>query len=248
MTDQQNDAYYDKAFSLLYQKSRQEEPSQALDRAVLQQASAQLKKQQSPWLRHIATAAIMILGVSVTLQLVTIEEATKQRDNEAFTSEPSILSEDAITHVTADVPAEPSAKRRLIIEQPKEVSEAIPTLNSAPVLEQDRHLDRLERYDTVAPVVLPKLEKPVPQQRIKNKAQKEAKQEQKAEFQEANKIVIQKKTRSISVLPPAQWLEKIKTLYRQNKISDAQKELKHFKQVWPDYPLDALKNIADRVD
>ncbi len=275
MTDQQNDAYYDKAFSLLYQKSRQEEPSQALDRAVLQQASAQLKKQQSPWLRHIATAAIMILGVSVTLQLVTIEEATKQRDNEAFISEPSILSEDAMTRVTADapvkVPTEPSNKRLLTIDQPKEVSEAISTVNSAPVLEQDRHLDRLGQYDTVAPVVLPKLENPAPQQRIKNKARKEAKRERKLEFQAANKAAVQKKsssiktldkailsaspqlsdkklsvgkTRSISLLPPAQWLEKIKILYRQNKISDAQEELKHFKQIWPDYPLDVLKNSA----
>jgi hypothetical protein len=267
MMDQQSDAYDDEALSLLYQKSRREEPSPALDRVVLRQASAQFKKHKSPWLRHIATAAILILGVSVTLQLVTIEETTKQLEDEAFYSEPTTLSVDAITRVTAESPN----KRLLKIEQPKEMPASISTADSAPVWEQDRRLDSLEQYEVVSPVVLPMLENSVPQQGIKNKIRKEAKREQKVEFQSSNKVAGQKKsisirasdkailsaspqlpdkqlsvgrTRSISLLPPAQWLEKIKALYQQGKISDAQEELKHFKQIWPDYPLDVLKNSA----
>ena len=63
-TDQQPD---ESALSALYQRSRREQPSAALDQAVMQEARRALSRRRLRWWLPLSTAAVILLGVSLTL-------------------------------------------------------------------------------------------------------------------------------------------------------------------------------------
>lgn len=57
----------DPSLSALYRATRQEEPGDSLDRAVLEEARRAMSRKRRRWLLPLSTAAVILLGVSLTL-------------------------------------------------------------------------------------------------------------------------------------------------------------------------------------
>jgi hypothetical protein len=112
--DQQQDRIEDQALSELYQATRREMPSSQLDREILDQAERVARSRRRRWLLPLSTAAVILLGTSLTLTLV---------EPPVTTSLPE-LEEDAVMDESEEIrqmtPAAPLRKRQVISPEASE--------------------------------------------------------------------------------------------------------------------------------
>ncbi|MCU7810162.1 MAG: hypothetical protein KZQ77_02855 [Candidatus Thiodiazotropha sp. (ex Notomyrtea botanica)] len=80
--DQQRNSTNDLQLSELYRASRNEQPADELDKAILAQAHAQARSRRRRWMVPLSTAAVILLGTTLTLTLVQPPVSTQLPDEE----------------------------------------------------------------------------------------------------------------------------------------------------------------------
>lgn len=94
---QSSESSEDLAISRLYRATRREQPSAGLDAGILSEAQSRTRRQRNRWLFSISTAAVVLLGITLTLQLLeqaprlpkTIEDIESDRSTESRSVAPS---------------------------------------------------------------------------------------------------------------------------------------------------------------
>ncbi len=109
--DQQREKVEDRALSALYQATRHEMPSSELDREILQAAERVARSRRRRWLLPLSTAAVILLGTSLTLTLVQppVTTPVPEFDVDALSDKPEEIRKMA--------PAAPMRKRQAVIPQ-----------------------------------------------------------------------------------------------------------------------------------
>jgi hypothetical protein len=135
MTDHEH-----KALAALYSRTRDEQPSQLLDRRILNAAQRQAGRRQRRWIVGLSTAAVLVLSLSVVLQ-------TLWQPNEVA---PELIVQDEPKAPPA--PAESPRRDR----PPKPAAQSAPPLKSSNILEESerrsrksmaREMDSIARFD-----------------------------------------------------------------------------------------------------
>jgi hypothetical protein len=89
----------DQALSELYRASRTEQPSPAIEAAIRQAAHRQAGRRKRRWLTPLSSAAVILLGLSVTLKVgfwpPVDEQTTKEESKQAINKESAPRLEEA---------------------------------------------------------------------------------------------------------------------------------------------------------
>ncbi|MCU7797918.1 MAG: hypothetical protein KZQ75_12375 [Candidatus Thiodiazotropha sp. (ex Myrtea spinifera)] len=110
--DQQRNSTDDLQLSELYRASRNEQPADELDKAVLAQAHAQAKSRRRSWMLPLSTAAVILLGTSLTLTLVQPPVTTQLPDEK--TDVMSDTLEEMSPKASSPPAAAPAMKRQAV--------------------------------------------------------------------------------------------------------------------------------------
>ncbi|MCU7808319.1 MAG: hypothetical protein KZQ73_10690 [Candidatus Thiodiazotropha sp. (ex Semelilucina semeliformis)] len=120
--DQQRNPTDDRQLSELYRASRNEQPAAELDAAILAQAHAQARSRRRRWMLPLSTAAVILLGTSLTLTLVQPPVSTQLPDEKT-----DVMSE-ALEEMTPKASSPPAAA-------PAMKRQAVAPAGEPPVLE-----------------------------------------------------------------------------------------------------------------
>lgn len=109
--DRQREMIGDRALSELYRATRRESPSSHLDRKILEEAEGVARSRRRRWLLPLSTAAVILLGTSLSLTLVQPPVKTSVPE----------LEEDAVSDKSEEIrqmaPAAPMRKRQAVMPE-----------------------------------------------------------------------------------------------------------------------------------
>ena len=134
-----NDNQGDPQLSALYRRTRRPEPPPELDLAIRQAAHTQARHRRRRWLVPLSSAAAILLGATLTLQVIDLEKPLEQ--DIAPASLPVMEAADT------DAPAAPAESLRMQKSVPTaRFQSAAPSSAPmpAPTKEQEEHLDAVE--------------------------------------------------------------------------------------------------------
>lgn len=99
----------DSQLTTLYRASRKEQPSEALDQAILSEARKVASKRRNRWIVPLSSAALVLLGVGLSLPLIELPYKPSQQ-----LKTPTILKQDSYPEADiylkkAPVPAAPAS-------------------------------------------------------------------------------------------------------------------------------------------
>ncbi|MCU7851939.1 MAG: hypothetical protein KZQ80_06980 [Candidatus Thiodiazotropha sp. (ex Monitilora ramsayi)] len=139
--DQQRNPTDDRQLSELYRASRNEQPTAELDAAILAQAHAQARSRRRRWMLPLSTAAVILLGTSLTLTLVQPPVSTQLPD------EKTDVMSDALEEMTPKASSPPAAA-------PAMKRQAVAPAGESPVLELQSAMPSRAEMDTdvLAPI------------------------------------------------------------------------------------------------
>jgi hypothetical protein len=199
----------DTELNRLYRASRYEAPNEALDQAVLAEARKVTARYRKRWILPLSSAALILLGVGLSLPLIDLKEDIYQprlplpASVEQTDSRPkgeSVLSKPA-------PPQAPAAASDGF--KPRSMAEPVPQFEMAspPVMEYRAR----ERSQALGP--------------------------ERKRKQQASEAKLQSADSGISDLPPEQWLLEIEAMIEAGRDQAAKRALNGFIKVYPDYPL-----------
>jgi len=224
--------------SAIYAQSRAEEPSESVDKNILQAAQAAVSKNSAgsgpfsgSWLIPAALAAVLVLAVGITLTLEKpgVNEALQP---ERYSPTSPAAEADKAKKVTSGKPAslKESARTQSGAGDTREDADALLRSRPAPAAEpepastEDTENKPVQSPPAAATVLEAPQESPA---RMSAPAESTAGGQQKS----------QSGTVSSQPQTAERWLQSIQALVQENKTDEARAQLKDFRRVYPDYPL-----------
>jgi len=207
----------DPDITTLYRASRTEEPSQVLDKRILEQARLAARHNRRRWLVPLSSAAVVLLGLTLTLQLMEQEPGLSDIDD--------YLSEQA-----------PKSERveGATIEKNQKAASPVLQAPAPPEVKKDSLRSREmapAEYDA-APAASGIS---APERRMQDAAPAKILAEP-ASSQPADGMTAHEE--------PEAWLARISALYEQGETQAAIEEMAIFRQHYPDHPVpDTLKQL-----
>jgi hypothetical protein len=199
----------DTELNRLYRAGRHEAPNEALDQAVLAEARKVTARYRKRWILPLSSAALILLGVGLSLPLIDLKEDIYQprlplpasvEQTDSRPESESVLSKPA-------PPQAPAAASDGF--EPRSMAEPVPQFEMAspPVMEYRAR----ERSQALGP--------------------------ERKRKQQASEAKLQSADSGISDLPPEQWLLEIEAMIEAGRDPAAKRALNGFIKVYPDYPL-----------
>lgn len=219
MTEERHnrDSGQDPEITKLYRATRREEPSAELDTRILEQARITARHHRRRWLVPLSSAAVILLGLTLTLQLME-QEPTLPDIDDYLSEEPS--KTEAIEGATGE----------------KKQKAASPVLQAParPELEKDSLRSREmapAEYDAApaaSGISAPgSMMQDVPPAKLMSEPVSSQADETIRPYEE-----------------PEAWLARISALYEQGETRTAIEEMASFRQHYPDHPVpDTLKKL-----
>ena len=192
----------------LYQAGRDEQPSETLDRSVLTQARHAAARRRKRWVVPLSSAALLLLGVSLTLPLIEPPEPLYESE-----------------------PASPADyEKRLLQEPDRSLQKSAPSQAPAGLrLSPPPSREALEQRES-ATAEIDEAAAPAPALRARKRAQAES-------LGEASREDPQPLAQEDAGLTPQAWLERIEQLISADRQQAATESLAEFRTRYPDYPL-----------
>lgn len=205
----------DPEITKLYRAGRTEEPSTAVDKHILEQANLTARHNRRRWLVPLSSAAVVLLGLSLTLQLM-------EHEPEHF-------------DINDYLPNEAPAPEKEQLEKKQKAAQ--PALQApAPHMETEDSL----RSREMAPS-----EYNARPAASGSSAAEPMMEEASPARMEAEPVLSPPATDGAAAFePPEKWLARIMSLNEQGETQTATEELARFRQHYPEYPVpDTLKNL-----
>jgi hypothetical protein len=242
---------FDPAVSRLYQSNPKAAPSAALDEVILAQARESIEAidqrviapgaQKSTWQRWLvplSTAALLVMGISITVKIMNQPESnyqlsvpTSEQANESiYENEKSLKDEEVGQPDKASAPA----AVMMFDARPEPVTES----------------DSMQQEQPATPAREKKVASPMPSARSVERIEVQSEQLKRAMPTAAGVMNVAPETTdsdAIAEVPkesmqteqkwpnPEAWLNHIKQLLEKNQNDEAMAELEHFRQNYPDY-------------
>jgi hypothetical protein len=135
----QDRAQDDRSLSALYRRTRSEQPSAALDEAIRQQSRRRVGRIRRLWLVPLSTAAVLVLGISLTLKVVNFHDPRGPAPSAPSARVEAEAAAPLPTPVTVDetskaVTGRPSIRRSMTLDSrygPRQASESLNRGNPA---------------------------------------------------------------------------------------------------------------------
>jgi len=225
----------DPKLSRFYQKASQAEPPPALDAAILAAAQVATASQRPrrPWWRRLqaplALAASVVLAIVLTLSM----EHNPAPDGEI----PAIKSDRA----SAPAREQTAAARPNAVDAPSTGAPAAKEAHRSPAA-----ADQQKSAASPAEAALPASPTAIPGHPAASAAQgmptpaAEAGSAQRGGAAEPAAAAPEAKREAAAPLPPRKpeaWIEEIRDLRRQGRPVEAERSLREFRAIYPDYPL-----------
>jgi len=229
--------------SSLYEHSKREEPSAAIDNHILQSARKEVSGKKGvgtgpfsgSWQIPAALAAVLILAVGLT---TTMEKFSGTGKNQVERFAPSSdtlapVERAADQKKTAKPQPHIDTKTKRLPVQSGESPAASTVRNAAPASPATESMERSDGADLL---------KTIPAAEPKTTIEKETKPET-MDIKEQSGVA--GKPLQQEAQPTAErWLDSIRELVRQDKLEDARKQLSDFRRVYPEYVLpEDLKHL-----
>jgi len=206
----------------LYRASRSEEPSSALDERILGQARLAARHNRRRWLVPLSSAAVVLLGLTLTLQLMEHEPGLSDIDG--------YLTEEAPKSEAVEAPA-PEMKQlekkqksaRPVLQAPAQGMERKDSLRSREMAPAE-----YDAAPAASGTLIPEsiMEKTLPSRMM------------------AEPVASPAVDRAVPVEAPEEWLARIMSLNDEGETQNAIEEMARFRQHYPDHPVpDTLKPL-----
>jgi len=220
-----------KLISKIYSESNQEQPPEALDATILEEAHQVItveKKQflSTPWKAGLSMAAVIVLGLAVVLEVgvVNYDKGVFEKPVNRDVEEDQTM--DAAT-VADDVPSGLSESYVAPIEMKRHLKQrAMPSAAQQPFASEAKQ----QSFEMGAPL------------RNESAAEAETTKENRALQQGMAQDL--SSTTTIKIKRPERWISEIQKLLEQGKNQRAAQEIKKFKRYYPDVDLTAIGIIV----
>lgn len=229
MTDKHNnqgdEAVNEPDITALYRSTRSEEPSASLDGHILAEARLSARRRRNRWLLPLSSAAVVMLGLTLTLKLLDQEPTLPSVDDFAVDEAAEVKS----------IPQRSMAEKKQKALTPGKVEMGV----SSTMEEQDAEL-RLRKMapaeELPRPAAVGRAAVPLPQG---VRALAEDEQPLRQESESVN---------NMSAMEPELWLEHIIEMVDTENIDEAVAELKRFRASYPDYSIPEELRQLNRLD
>jgi len=219
VTDERHntDSGQDPEITKLYRHSRSEEPSAELDARILEQARITARHNRRRWLVPLSSAAVVLLGLTLTLQLMEQEPTLSDIDDYLSDEAPKTEAVEGAAREKKQKAASPVLQAPAPAEMRKD---SLRSREMAPA-----------EYDA-APAASGIS---APEHMMQDVAPAKTLAEP-ASSQPADAMTAQEE--------PEAWLARISALYEQGETQTAIEEMASFRQHYPDHPVpDTLKQL-----
>lgn len=208
---EQKESQAEQGIRRLYQATRREEPSTELDARILHLARQAISARRPRWLVSVATAAVLVLGLTLTLHVVEPPQWTPEEES----APPAPASLEYAPRVSAPV----------LQAEPKKLEQRMFDRRQAPATSEYKEWGQ-ESATSAFPAASPK----------RDDAGGPAMFEADEVIAPLGNILAPAKPLKMNT-NPEQWLKEIERLLDQGELPQVREALLRFRAEYPDHPI-----------